>query len=112
MATIQPGEAVASDVSNVTPEKLPVPRPAAGGLVPKVSPQVPPKKTALATRQDKQLATLLERQTMFKQAALDAKKSGELQLAKEYLKMAKGIDPLISANKCGIPVDMDTVSYC
>lgn len=64
----------------------------------------------MATRQDKQLAMLLERQNMFKQAALDAKKNGEMTLAKEYLKMAKGIDPLISANKCGVPVDMDTVN--
>ena len=77
----------------------------------KISPKTPPKKTALATRQDKQLALLLERQGMFKQAALEAKKSGELPLAKEYLRMAKGIDPLISANTCGVPVDMDTVSF-
>ena len=75
-----------------------------------VSPNPPPKKTALATRQDKQLAQLLERQTMFKTAALEAKKTGEMETAKEYLRMAKGIDPLISANKCGIPVDMDTVN--
>lgn len=46
---------------------------------------------------------------MFKTAALEAKKTGEMETAKEYLRMAKGIDPLISANKCGIPVDMDTV---
>jgi coiled-coil and C2 domain-containing protein 1 len=64
----------------------------------------------LATRQDKQLAMLLERQNMFKQAALEAKKTGEIAQAKEYLRMAKGIDPLISANKCGVPVDMDTVN--
>lgn len=83
--------------------------PPSGGQAP---PKPPPKKTALATRQDKQLAQLMERQTMFKAAALEAKKSGDLDLAKEYLRMAKGIDPLISANKCGIPVDMDTVSHC
>ena len=77
---------------------------------PSVSPKAPPKKTALATRQDKQLAMLLERQNMFKQAALEAKKTGEIAQAKEYLRMAKGIDPLISANKCGVPVDMDTVN--
>ena len=63
-----------------------------------------------ATRQDKELAMLLERQSMFKQAALDAKKAGELPQAKEYLRMAKGFDPLISSNKCGIPVDMSTVT--
>lgn len=108
---IQSDETVVSSGSVVmTPEKPTALRPPATGPVPKVSPQVPPKKTALATRQDKQLAMLLERQNMFKQAALEAKKSGELPLAKEYLRMAKGIDPLISANKCGVPVDMDTVT--
>ena len=84
-------------------------QPPTSAPISKISPKIPPKKTALATRQDKQLAVLLERQNMFKQAALDAKKSGEIVLAKEYLRMAKGIDPLISANKCGIPVDMETV---
>ena len=77
--------------------------------VPVIPPKIPAKKTALATRQDKQLAMLMERQNLFKQAALEAKRSGELVLAKEYLRMAKGIDPLISANKCGVPVDMETV---
>lgn len=88
-------------------------KPVAGTVSPPAAapPKPPPKKTALATRQDKQLAHLLERQNMFKTAALEAKKAGDLNLAKEYLRMAKGIDPLISANKCGIPVDMDTVTF-
>lgn len=90
--------------------KPPALSPPAGPAQPSsISPKAPPKKTAVATRQDKQLAMLLERQNMFKQAALEAKKTGEIAQAKEYLRMAKGIDPLISANKCGIPVDMDTV---
>ena len=75
----------------------------------KSPPSVAPKKTALATRQDKQLAMLLERQNLFKQAALEAKRSGQIDLAKEYLRSSKQIDPLLNANKCGVPVDMDTV---
>ena len=85
------------------------PRPAPSVASPPSAKDVP-KKTASATRQDKELAMLLERQSMFKQAALDAKKAGELPQAKEYLRMAKGFDPLISSNKCGIPVDMSTVT--
>ena len=92
------------------PEKSTSTGPSVGGPKPTVPPKPSPKKTALATRQDKQLALLLERQNMFKQAALEAKKSGDVELAKDYLRMAKGIDPLISANKCGVPVDMDTVA--
>jgi len=75
----------------------------------KSPPSVAPKKTALATRQDKQLAMLLERQNLFKQAALEAKRSGQIDLAKEYLRSSKQIDPLLNANKCGVPVDMDTL---
>jgi len=96
-----------ASASTTDPAKSPL-RPA---LLPAASPPSTsqPKKTALATRQDKQLAMLLERQTLFKQAALEAKRSGEMNLAKEYLRLAKGIDPLITANKCGLPVDMDTL---
>lgn len=46
---------------------------------------------------------------MFKQAALEAKKSGDITQAKEYLRLAKGFDPLIEANQSGIRVDMQTV---
>lgn len=106
-----PADAVLLQPNQPTqPAVLSPPKVAGGAAIPSVSPKPPPKKTALATRQDKQLALLLERQTMFKTAALEAKRSGEMELAKEYLRMAKGIDPLISANKCGVPVDMDTVS--
>ena len=68
-------------------------------------------KTALQTQQDKQLAMLRERQAMFKQAALEAKKSGDITQAKEYLRLAKGFDPLIEANQSGIRVDMQTVTF-
>lgn len=52
---------------------------------------------------------LMERQNLFRQAALEAKRSGQMDLAKEYLRSFKQMDPLISANKCGVPVDMNTV---
>jgi coiled-coil and C2 domain-containing protein 1 len=51
----------------------------------------------------------LERQKLFKIAALKAKQDGDVQLAKDYLKSAKGFDPLIEASKCGLPVDLSSV---
>jgi coiled-coil and C2 domain-containing protein 1 len=62
------------------------------------------------SRQEKQLAFLLARQKEFKEAALQAKRKGEVNQAKEYLRLAKGFDPLIDASNSGLPVDMDTVS--
>ena len=62
------------------------------------------------SRQEKQLAFLVARQKEFKEAALQAKRKGEINQAKEYLRLAKGFDPLIEASNCGLPVDMDTVS--
>lgn len=61
------------------------------------------------TQNEKQLNQLLQKQHEFKVAALNAKKNGEVMQAKEYLKMAKGLDKLIEASKCGLPVDMSTV---
>lgn len=41
------------------------------------------------TSANKQLDYLLERQKLFRQAALEAKKNGDIQQAKEYLRMSK-----------------------
>lgn len=62
------------------------------------------------SRQEKQLVFLVARQKEFKEAALQAKRNGEINQAKEYLRLAKGFDPLIEASNSGLPVDMDTVS--
>lgn len=44
-----------------------------------------------------------------KQAALKAKKAGDLEMAKNYLRQAKGLDPLIGASMSGLPVDMTSI---
>jgi len=49
------------------------------------------------------------RQRELKQAALNAKKEGDMDLARDYLRQAKGIQPLIEASKAGLPVDMDSI---
>lgn len=52
---------------------------------------------------------LRQRQQEFKSAALKAKKDGDLDLARDYLRQAKGLDPLIEASKSGLPVDMNSI---
>jgi coiled-coil and C2 domain-containing protein 1 len=53
--------------------------------------------------------TILCRQAQFKSAALSAKKAGQIEQAKEYLKQSKGFDNLIEAAKSGLPVDFKTL---
>nr|XP_031838756.1 coiled-coil and C2 domain-containing protein 1-like isoform X2 [Nomia melanderi] len=97
-----------------SPQKVADPESSENELSPK-SPVVPPRKqtgkkqTQKMTRADKQLALLQQRQHELKQAALNAKKDGDLELARNYLRQAKGIDPLIEASKSGLPVDMNTI---
>lgn len=59
---------------------------------------------------NKTIEVLLQRQKEFKEAALEAKKAGELEQAKEYLKTFKGIESLLNVAKGGLPVDLSTVS--
>lgn len=42
-------------------------------------------------------------------AALKAKKEGDLDLARDYLRQAKGIDPLLNASAAGLPVDLNSI---
>jgi coiled-coil and C2 domain-containing protein 1 len=69
----------------------------------------PVAKQKSMTIQEKQLALLEKRQGMFKSAALEAKRSGQIEEAKEYLRQAKGFDKLIDASKGGLPVDITTL---
>ena len=69
------------------------------------------RRTTSQSRVEKQLAFLLKRQQQFKKAALEAKKKGEIEQAKEYLRNCKGFDQLIEASRNGLPVDLNTVSY-
>lgn len=58
----------------------------------------------------KTIDTLLERQNEFKSAALAAKKAGEMEQAKEYLKIFKGFDTMLNAARGGLPVDLSSVN--
>ena len=59
--------------------------------------------------QEKNVAELLKRQDQFKKAALEAKKTGQIEEAKEYLKQYKGFEKMIEAAKSGLPVDFKTL---
>jgi len=63
----------------------------------------------LPHRQEKQLLLLEKRQQQFKDAAIEAKRAGQIEQAKEYLRQMKGFDKLIEATKCGLPVDINTL---
>ncbi|XP_023175269.2 coiled-coil and C2 domain-containing protein 1-like isoform X2 [Drosophila hydei] len=79
----------------------------------------PPQPKELTTRTsgnhqksnlaEQQMKLLLERQKEFKVAALAAKKAGEIDQAKEYLKIFKGFDSLLNAASSGLPVDLSTL---
>lgn len=81
-------------------------------------PPTPPARTQTAgkkpnqkitSRAEKQLLILQKRQRELKQAALSAKKDGDLDLARDYLRQAKGIQPLIEASLSGLPVDLNSI---
>lgn len=83
-------------------------------------PATPPQHVDLTTRTsgnqqknnlaEHQMKILLDRQKEFKLAAIEAKKAGEIDQAKEYLKIYKGFDALLNAASSGLPVDLNTVS--
>lgn len=88
------------------PVKVVVPNPS---VVASKAPNVAPAKRASLSLKDKQIQNLKDRQTQFKKAALEAKKSGQLEQAREYLRQAKGFEKVIDAAESGLPVDMDTL---
>ena len=79
--------------------------------IPKISEPVKLSVQAVKTGQkhNKDLATVLERQRLFKEAALKAKQDGNTQVALTYLKLAKGFDSMIQAAESGLPIDISKV---
>ncbi|EDW03801.1 coiled-coil and C2 domain-containing protein 1-like isoform X2 [Drosophila grimshawi] len=83
----------------------------------KAPPPVEPKELTTRTSgnhqksnlAEQQMKLLLERQKEFKIAAVAAKKAGEIDQAKEYLRIYKGFDSLLNAASSGLPVDLSTL---
>ncbi|CAL8100917.1 unnamed protein product [Orchesella dallaii] len=67
------------------------------------------KPSTKLTLQEKQLQIICLRQQQFKDAALNAKKRGDINQAREFLRTAKGFDKLIQVAQGGLPVDMATL---
>jgi len=61
------------------------------------------------TLQEKQLTLIMGRQKQYRDAAIAAKKRGDINQAREFLRISKGLDNLIEASKSGLPVDLTTV---
>jgi len=53
----------------------------------------------------------VQRQQEYRTAAVEAKRGGDLELAKNYLRLSKGLDAMISASRNGLPVNMQSVKH-
>lgn len=58
---------------------------------------------------ERQMQILIDRQKEFKLAAIEAKKSGEIEQAKEYLLIFKKFEKLLNAASIGLPVDLNSL---
>lgn len=104
------GPASGAPVAKTTPHSANLPNAPNAAGAPKTLPkQTLQKQTSVHSRAEQQGAFLEQRQAEFKQAALHAKSSGDLELAKKYLRMAKGFDQMIEASKSGLPVNLAQV---
>ncbi|XP_052264648.1 coiled-coil and C2 domain-containing protein 1-like isoform X2 [Dreissena polymorpha] len=83
-----------------SPAKRPLPAPDTGQKV---------LKRGGSVRADQQTQFLRERMQEYKNAAIAAKKNNDIALAKQYLRMAKGFEPMIEASESGLPVDLTQV---
>lgn len=61
------------------------------------------------TVMNKTITLLLERQKEFRAAAVEAKRNGDLETAKEYLKIFKGLENMLDVARGGLPVDLNTL---
>ncbi|XP_067877146.1 coiled-coil and C2 domain-containing protein 1A isoform X2 [Heterodontus francisci] len=68
-----------------------------------------PAQKRLSNKAQQQLEFLENRKKQFMQAALRTKQKNDIDGAKLYLRQAKGLDPMIEAAKCGLPVDVTKV---
>ncbi|XP_052871973.1 coiled-coil and C2 domain-containing protein 1-like [Anopheles cruzii] len=103
----KPPVAAAQRVAPAPPPKprvLPVAAPAESS--PGTSKASPKPATTLY---DKQLTVLFERQQEYRQAAVDAKKAGELDEAKEFLRVFKGLEKMAEIARAGGRVDLSTI---
>ncbi|XP_061182028.1 coiled-coil and C2 domain-containing protein 1-like [Saccostrea echinata] len=78
-------------------------------LTPKGQTSRPSLKRSPTSRAEQQAYFLTDRMNEYKQAALKAKKNNDIELAKKYMRIAKGFEPMIEAAQSGLPVDMSQI---
>ncbi|XP_041837868.1 coiled-coil and C2 domain-containing protein 1A isoform X2 [Melanotaenia boesemani] len=78
--------------------KSPAPQPPGGSSAPKLGPKV-----------QQQVDFLLLRRQAFLRAALRSKQMKDMSGAAQHLRHAKGLDPMITAAKSGLPVDITKI---
>lgn len=106
------------------PARRPAPPVDSNSGVPTSKPATPPRPTlqkqesstrlsgnhSTTSVMNKTIALLQERQKEFRVAAVEAKRNGDIEQAKEYLKTFKGLESLLDVARGGLPVDLSTVS--
>ncbi|XP_045538223.1 coiled-coil and C2 domain-containing protein 1-like isoform X2 [Papilio machaon] len=95
--------------SPAAPRPPPRAAPTPASPTPSTAPAPSPSPSPSPSRHDRQLALLLHKQKQFKDAALNAKREGNITQAKEYLRAAKGFDSLIDAARGGLVVDLKSL---
>ncbi|CAE1174113.1 CC2D1 [Acanthosepion pharaonis] len=66
-------------------------------------------RRSVSSRQEQQVVFLKERMAEYRNAAIQAKKENNMELAKAYLRQAKGFEPMLEAAEGGLPVDLTKV---
>lgn len=87
------------------PELPKLPEPRQPPVIPK--PSIQAQKAS--QKHTKDLSVIIERQRLFKEAALKAKQEGNTQVALVYLRHSKGFDLMIQAAESGLPLDMSNL---
>lgn len=64
---------------------------------------------SITTAMMKNVTVIQERQQEYRKAAVEAKKNGDLDQARAYLKIFKALEQLLDVAKGGMPVDLSTV---
>lgn len=97
---LQPKQQVTQQKSPTVPQNPP------NTTAPKTKPSF---KRSHSTRGEQTSHFLTERMNEYRNAALKAKKNNDLELAKKYIRIAKGFEPMIAAAESGLPVDMSQI---
>ncbi|XP_066474043.1 coiled-coil and C2 domain-containing protein 1A [Tiliqua scincoides] len=95
-------------VTSLQPKLPPQPGSRAAPAAPKAA-TAGKAASKVITKAQQQLTFLESRKKQLMQAALRAKQQNDIEGAKQFLRQAKGLDPMIEASQNGLPVDITKV---